>query len=165
MDPYYESAKRIALGLEKDLMIQSGDDIWGISLGESFGVQTEMPYQFFEKGFEAPDELTAQKAALMLYDEEYAADKKQVEENLITFEEALKKNDLAAMQALFAKAGTEEWLSLVFLDGEILQNELAPLLDQADPACRKAAAEAFGKGLSNLVDFEDLLKALIRHCS
>ena len=165
MDPYYESAKRIALGLEKDLEIDTGDDLWGISLGGSFGIQTEMPYQFFEKGFAPPDELTAQKAALMLYDEEFAADQKQAENNLNTLVEALKKNDLAAIEALFAKGRPEEWMSLVFLDGEKLQNELAPLLDQADPECRKTAADAFVKGLSRLVDFKDLLEALIRHCS
>ena len=165
MDPYYELAKRIALGLEKDLEIQTGDDIWGISLGDSFSIQTEMPYQFFEKGFAPPDELTAQRAALMLYDEEFAADQKQAEENLAALKEALRGNDLAALKELFAKAGTEEWMSLVFLDGEKLQNELAPLLDQADLACQKVAADAFEKGLKKLVDFQDLLEALIKHCS
>ena len=165
MDPYYESAKRIALGLEKDLDIQVGDDIWGISLRDSFSIQTEMPYQFFEKGFAPPDELTAQKAALMLYDEEFTADQKQAEKNLKKLQEALEKNDLAALQELFGKVGIEEWMSLVFLDGEILQSELTPLLDKADPFCRKAALDAFEKGLKKLVDFQDLLEALIKHCS
>ena len=44
MSSSYESAKRVALGLVKEQAAQSGDDLWSISLGDSFSLRTEMPF-------------------------------------------------------------------------------------------------------------------------
>ena len=164
MSATYESARRIALGLEKEQEQAAGDDIWSVSLGGGFGLRAEMPFQFFERGFEAPDEQVAQRAALKLYQEEYEADRTVAEDRLRRLKLGLQTNDAAGLHALFSEAPVEEWLSLIFLEGQPLRDELLPLLDDTDAACRAEAAQAFGQGLSRLVDFKDLLEALQEHC-
>ena len=120
--------------------------------------------QFFEQGFEPPDEQTAQKAALMLYEEEYAADQKEAQRRLERLKRALSSGDAKGLEKLLSELPPVEWLSLIFLDGDRLREELVPLLDAADAPCRKLFSEALEQGLEQLVDFKDLLEALKKHC-
>ena len=164
MDASYKSAKRVALGLEKEQTALPGDDLWSISLGDSFSLRTEMPFQFFEQGFEPPDEQTAQKAALMLYEEEYAADQKEAQRRFEALKRALAAGDDKSLSRLLSQLPPEEWLSLIFLDGERLRDELLPLLDSAESACRELFSRALDRALEHLVDYKELLEALKKHC-
>ena len=160
MSAAYENAKRVALGLVREQSEESGDDLWNISLGGAFSIAAEMPFQFFERGFEPPDELTAQKTALMLYDDEYESDRKTAEDRLETLKTALSDSDLDGLKELLNEVHPEEWLSLIFLDGEMLKEELVPLLKSASPECRSVFSSAMNKALKRLVDFKDLLETL-----
>ena len=167
MSASYESAKRVALGLEKEPPVQAGDDLWNISLDGGFGgfgIAAEMPFQFFEKGFEPPDEQTAQKAALMLYDVEYNTDRQAAEARLAALEKALAASDLNGLQRLLADAPPVQWLSLIFLDGGAIRDTLVPLLEQADASCRRAFSDAADLALRQLVDFRELWETLKKHC-
>ena len=164
MSTTYESAKRVALGLEEQPAVVTGDDLWNISLDGGFGVAAEMPFQFFERGFDPPDELTAQKSALMLYDSEYAADRTAAEAHLADLERTLAENDLPGLRALLDGAPLAQWLSLIFLDGQKLKRELAPRIENADEKCRAAFAEAADGALRQLVAFRDLLDTLRKYC-
>mgnify|MGYP003291851607 CR=1 FL=1 len=160
----YESAKRIALGLEKESEIRTGEDLWNITLGESFSLTGEMPFQFFEQGFEPPEEQIAHKAALMLYEAEYARDCRNAEKRLEELCSALRKADGAALRRVLRGSELAEWLSLIFLDGEELQNKLLPLLSEADENCRAVFSGAVDAALEKLVDFTALMKALKKSC-
>ena len=164
MSADYEAARRVAVGLEKEQETVMGNDLWDISLGEDIGVQAEMPFQFFGRGFEPPDEQTAQRAALMLYDEEFAADRKRAEARLLRLEQVLKAGDAAALSALLAEQPVEEWLNFIFLNGKKLESGLPPLLETADPRCRALFAAALDAALSRLVAFPDLLQTLRGLC-
>ncbi len=167
MSASYESAKRVALGLEREQTAQAGDDLWNISLDGGFGgfgIAAEMPYQFFEKGFEPPDEQTAQKSALMLYDDEYNTDRQAAEARLAALEKALAASDLHNLQYLLAEAPPVQWLSLIFLDGRVIRDKLVPLLQQADEPCRRAFSDAAKEALRQLVDFRELWETLIKYC-
>ena len=167
MNTSYESAKRVALGLEREQAAQAGDDLWNISLDGGFGgfgIAAEMPFQFFEKGFDPPDEQTAQKAALMLYDTEYNADRQAAEERLAALKKMLAASDLPGLQRLLAEAPPVQWLSLIFLDGCVIRDTLVPLLEQADEPCRRAFSDAADQALLQLVDFQDLWETLKKHC-
>lgn len=177
MSEAYEAARRVALGLEREQAVQAGSDIWNISLGDSFspgdgfgglggipGLQAEMPFQFFERGFEAPDEQTAQKGALMLFDDEYEDDRRTAEQRLTRLSQALEKNDRESLDALLAEAPAEEWLSLIFLDGSVLREKLVPLMDGADESCRAALGAALEEAIGRLVEYRDLLESLRQRC-
>jgi len=164
MSTSYEAAKRVALGLEREQAAPMGGDLWSVSLGNSFSLQTEMPFQFFERGFEPPDEQTAQKAALMLYEEEFAADQKAAEERFAALRQSLAASDLTGLRQLISRAPLAEWMSLIFLEGGRLREELVPLLDSADEPCRAAFAQALDAALEQLVDFKDLMETLRTHC-
>ena len=168
MSTSYKAAKRIALGLELDRPASAGDDLWNISLDAGaaggFGIAAEMPFQSFERSFEPPDEQTAQKAALMLYDEEYAADRKAVGKNLQALEQALSASDEARLRRLLADAPLAQWLSLVFLEGDRLRDGLVPRLEKASSACRAVFSEAADQALRQLVNFRDLLETLKQCC-
>ena len=163
MSTSYEEARRIALGLEKEKVALPDDNIWSVSLGGDFGLRAEMPYQFFEKSFEPPEEQAAQRAALMLY-EEYDADRGKAKECLKCLKEALQKGDAGEVKKLLEKEPVEEWLSLIFLEGAPLRDELLPLIDGADASCRSVLAPAFEKALERMVDFRELLETLQKHC-
>ena len=160
MSTAYENAKRVALGLVSDQTEQSGDDLWNISLGGDFSIAAEMPFQFFERGFEPPEEQIMQKTALKLYDDEYEADRKAAEDRLETLKTALADSDLSALKSCMNEVHPEEWLSLIFLDGEKLKEELVPLIKRTSPECRSAFSAAIDKALKRLVDFKDLLETL-----
>ena len=160
----YENAKRVALGLVREQEEEIGDDIWGISLGDEFGVTGELGFQFFERGFDAPEELVMEKQALKLYPSEYKADKQAAETRLAAMEEALSGSDLPALKACLTEVHPEEWLSLIFLDGEQLKKELVPLLEKTSPECKKIFAAAADKALKRLVNFKDLLESLKMCC-
>ena len=165
MDAYYEGAKRVALGLEREQVAQTGDDLWSVSLGGDFRFSSEMPFQFFERGFEPPDEQTAQKSALMLlYGEEYAEDRKAAEKRLEELKRALAQPAADGVRRCMEEAPPEEWLSLIFLDGDRLREELVPLLDSAGSECKAVVAAALDGALARLVDFKDLLEVLRQHC-
>jgi hypothetical protein len=164
MSASYEAARRVALGLERKQQIVFGEDLWNISLGDDFGTRADMPFQFFGKGFEPPDEQTAQKTSLMLYDDEYEADRSAAALRLEKLEEALRADNLPALSALLSQVPVEEWLSLIFLEGKKLEAELPPLLQQTSSACRACLVEALDAGVSRLVVFQDLLKTLRQLC-
>ena len=44
MSSSYESAKRVALGLEKEAEEVVGDDLWNVSPGGGFGISMELPF-------------------------------------------------------------------------------------------------------------------------
>lgn len=161
MSTSYENAKRIALGLVREQEFDPGDDLWNVSLGDDFGMAGEMGFQFFERGFEVPDDQDMQKSALKLYPSEYEADKLSAETRLTELKDALSKSDLAAMKACLNEVHPEEWLTLIFLDGEQLKEELVPLLKSASPECRKVFSAAMEKALKRLVDFKDLMEVLL----
>jgi hypothetical protein len=164
MSSSYESAKRVALGLVKEQAAQSGDDLWSISLGDSFSLRTEMPFQFFERGFEPPDEQTAQKAALMLYEGEFAADQKGAQKRFDALKQALAASDERRLSKLLAEAPLSEWFSLIFLDGDRVKDELVPLLEKSGAPCRAAMSAALDRALEQLVDFKGLLETLKTYC-
>lgn len=164
MSSSYEAAKRVALGLERGQEAPVVDDLWSVSFGADFSLRTEMPFQFFEKGFEPPDEQTAQKAALMLFEEEFAADQKAAEERFRVLRQSLAASDLDGVQRLLAEAPPVGWLSLIFLEGETLWTELVPALESADEPCRTAFSQALDAALEQLVDFKDLMETLRKHC-
>lgn len=165
----YEEARRVALGLERAQNTQAGDDIWNISLedplssGGGFGLSAQMPYQFFERGFEAPDEVTAQKSALMLY-EEYGQDQVAALEKLERLESILSEQDSEKLSKLMDEAPVEEWLSYIFLENEMIRDGLVPALDGTDADCKAGFAKALDQALERLVEFRDLLSALREHC-
>lgn len=165
MSASYESAKRVALGMEheKKTAAPLGDDLWNVSLGGGFGFAAEMPFQFFEKGFEPPDEQTAQKAGLMLY-EEYTSDQKTAEARFDTLKALLAASDLSGLKKLLADAPLVQWMSLIFLDGDRLRDELVPQLEASDAVCRAAFSAAADEALRQLVDYRDLLETLQKHC-
>ena len=164
MSAEYEAARRVALGLEREQAAQEGGDLWNISLGDGFSLQAEMPFQFFERGFEPPDEQTAQKAALMLFDEEFEDDRKAAQNRLVRMMTDLETGEAQDLSALIDEAPPEEWLSLIFLDGGELRDRLVPLLDRADENCRSAVSTALDKALDRLLEFRDLLEVLKKHC-
>lgn len=163
MSTTYESAKRIALGLASQLKDILGEDLWNISLGD-VGPTAEMPYQFFEKGFEPPEELVLQKSALMLFDSEYEADAKAAQQRFEALKAALEASDVRALERLFAAAEPAQWLSLIFLDGGMIKDELVPLLENADSECKSTVKAALDKSLAKLVDFKALLESLCTCC-
>ena len=160
MSRAYQSAKRIALGLVLEQQETAGDDLWDISLGDDFSFNTEMPFQFFERGFEPPEEQVSQKTALMLYDDEYEDDKKDAEERLSRLKDALRSSDRSGLKKCLSETHPEEWLSLIFLDGESLKNDLVPLLKAASPECREVFHTEINKALKRLQDFKNLLESL-----
>lgn len=164
MSAEYEAARRVALGLEREQAPQEGSDLWNISLGDGFSLQAEMPFQFFERGFEPPDEQTAQKAALMLFDEEFEDDRKAAKKRLARMMTDLETGEAQDLRALLDEAPPEEWLSLIFLEGGELRDRLVPLLDRADEDCRRAVTAALDKALDRLLEFRDLLETLKKHC-
>lgn len=166
MSASYESAKRVALGFVRDVVVSPiGEDLWNVSfdVGGGLDIKGEMPFQFFEKGFEPPEEQVRQRVALMFFDDEYEQDRLAAERALDRLEEALASSDDGALGLLLAEKSLAEWLSLVFLDGDTLRDELTPLVKKASPACRRAFADAADKALEDLVEFKDLLKVL-RDC-
>ena len=163
MNSDYQSAKQIALGLEDVQFVQSGEDLWNVSLGDHFSGRREMPYQFFEHSFEPDSEQLAHKAALMLYDE-YSADIKEAEYNFNLLLQILRDEDTTALQSLMNASNLEEWMSLIFLDGDIIQKELVPLLENADRECRTVFLGAVDRALDKLVGFTDLMNALKECC-
>lgn len=165
MSASYETAKRVALGMEKEAAALPGDDLWNISLDGGFGIAAEMPFQFFEKGFDPPDEQEAQKSTLMLhYEAEYAADRRQAEENLAALLKALAAKDAREAERLLAAAPPAQWLSLIFLDGETVKRELVPRLKETSDGCRAAVGKALDEALEQLVEFKALLQALKSCC-
>ena len=164
MSAEYEAARRVALGLEREQALQEGGDLWNISLGDGFSLQAEMPFQFFERGFEPPDEQTAHKAALMLFDEEFEDDRKAAQARLARMMTDLEAGDAQDLRTLLEEAPPDEWLSLIFLDGADLRDRLVPLLDKAGPDCRSVAGEALDKALDRVLEFRDLLEVLKDHC-
>lgn len=164
MSASYEAARKIALGLEKERTESSGLDLWNISLGDGFNMQAEMPFQNFAKGFEPPDELLSHRAALMLYDDEFAADCHVAEGRLARLEKCLAARDEENLQALLEEAPLEEWLSLIFLDGDKLEKELTPLIEKAGDGCRSQLAAALDGAMERLVAFRELAEALRGMC-
>lgn len=164
MNAEYEAAKRVALGLEMTKKASAGADIWSISLGDGLGITGEMPNQYFEFGFEATSEQQAQKAALMLYDSEFEADRSQAEQYLDSLTKLLKNGDAEGLKSLFLSAPAESWLSLIFLPGDGLKQTLAPLLRQAPASCRAITAEALQMALKKMVVFQELTEALLDCC-
>ena len=112
MNSSYESAKKVALGLWREPPISAGDDLWSISLGAENMLMAEMPFQFFERGFEAPDAQTAQKTALMLYETEYAADAADAQKNYDVLKKALVGKNALALGQLLTAQPLQGWLSL-----------------------------------------------------
>lgn len=47
MSSSYESAKRVALGLEAAQKARVGEDLWSVSLGSGISLQAELPFQYF----------------------------------------------------------------------------------------------------------------------
>ena len=165
MNSSYQEARRVALGLEREQASAESDDLWSISLGDSVSFRTEMPFQFFEKGFEAPDEQTAQKVALqVVYEEEYAADSAEAAKRLAELENALAEGSADRLRKLLEAVPLEEWLSLIFLDGAKLREELAPKIRGAEEDCRKLLGEALDSAKQKLVSFQDLFVALRTYC-
>lgn len=164
MSTAYENAKRVALGLVSDQTEQSGDDLWNISLGGDFSIAAEMPFQFFERGFEPLEEQIMQKSALKLYNAEYEADRKAAEGRLETLKSALADSDLSVLKSCLNEVYPEEWLSLIFLDGQQLKEELVPLLENTTPECKKIFSAAAEKSLKRLVNFKNLLESLKTCC-
>lgn len=164
MSAAYENAKRVALGLVREQSEGSGDDLWNISLGGGFSIAAEMPFQFFERGFEPLEEQVMQKNALKLYDDEYEADKAVAENRLETLKTSLKTSDLPALKSCLNEVHPEEWLTLIFLDGEKLKNELVPLLESTSSECKTAFSGAMDKALKRLVDFKNLFETLMDLC-
>ena len=139
MSKEYESAKRIALGIEKEVKEKNGDDIWNIS---------------FDGG----------KTALMLFDEEYMQDKQVAEDNLRELIAALKASDADGIRKLTTTAPVAQWLSLIFIDGNVLREELVPAVKGASQECRSAFADAVDCALTDLLVFKDLMEALRSCC-
>ena len=76
----------------------------------------------------------------------------------------MSESDLNALKACLNEVHPEEWLSLIFLDGKQLKDELVPLLEVSSPECRTAFSAAMEKALKRLVDFKDLLESLKMCC-
>ncbi len=165
MSVSYEAARRVALGLEKQQREVITEDPWSVSMGDGFSFAVaEMPFQSFEHPFEPLPEQIAQKSALMLYDDEFEADRTEAEGRLSRLEQALEAGDFPALSALLAEAPVEEWMSLIWFDGVKLREELPPLLEKAAPECRACLGDALEKGISRMVDFTALLKDLREQC-
>ena len=124
----------------------------------------EMPLQFFEKGFEAPEELVMHRSTLMLYADEFARDKSAAEANLARLADIFRSSDLPALKRLLSAQPPVQWLSLIFLDGEKVRSELVPAIEAADEKCRDEFARAADKALGQLVEFRDLFTALRECC-
>lgn len=164
MSSLYENAKRVALGLVREQKENPGDDLWNITLDDSFGLTGQLGFQSFEYGFDAPDELVMEKQALILYRDEYDADLDDAEKRLEMLKQALSSSDASALKAVLNEVHPEEWLSLIFLDGQQLKEELVPLLENTTPECKKIFAAAADKSLKRLVNFKDLLESLKMCC-
>lgn len=167
MSKEYEAAKRIALGIDRELPVTPGEDIWNISVGgdADFGSFTvDMPFQYFERSFEAPEEQTRHKIALMLFDDEYLQDKQSADDNLRKLITAFKTSDAEGIRKLMSDAPAAQWLSLIFIEGSALLGELVPALEESTPECRKAFADAADQALNELVEFRDLMEALRGRC-
>lgn len=170
MSQAYDAARRVALGLEKEADTGFGDDLWNISL-DGFGggagggsLMAEMPLQFFEKGFEAPEELLMHRSTLMLYSDEFGSDKASAEGNLARLTDIFRSSDLQALRRMLSSAPPVQWLSLIFLDGGKIRDELVPAIEESSEECRKEFAAAADKALSQLVNFSDLFTALRESC-
>lgn len=163
MTEEYIAARRIALGLEMEAPAQRGDDLWNVSVPNLGFAQAEMPYQFFEKGFAAPLELEAQKAALMLY-EDYDEDSDRAATLLKRLGVALGAGDSDRLSALLHEAPLSDWLSLVLLSQKTLNDTLKPALNAASEVCRQIFSEALKSEISRLVAFTELLTSLLTIC-
>ncbi len=165
MSTLYENAKRVALGLVREQKEKAGDDLWNINLDDDFDTTGELSFQFFERGFDTPEELVLEKQALILYRNEYDADLDDAEKRLEILKQALESSDSSALKAVLTEVHPEEWLSLIFLDGQQLKEELVPLLEKTTPECKKIFTAAADKALKRLVNFKDLLESLKMCCN
>ena len=86
------------------------------------------------------------------------------EKRLASLKRALAASDKDELNKCLEEVNPEEWLSLIFLDGDQLLDDLVPLLRKASPECRSSMNEALSQALSRLVDFKDLLEALRSQC-
>jgi hypothetical protein len=163
MTEEYIAARRIALGLEMEAPAQRGDDLWNVSVPYLGFARAEMPYQFFEKGFAAPLELEAQKAALMLY-EDYDEDSDRAAALLKRLGVALLADDSDGLSALLHEAPLSDWLSLVLISQKTLNDTLEPALNAASDAYRQILGEALISEISRLVAFPELLTSLLAIC-
>ena len=164
MNIYYEEAKRVALGLVMKQDSNTGSNLWDVPMDRFDEVRAEMPFQFFERGFEPMEDLKMQMNALKIYIPDYDEDRLDAERRLKALEQALAASDLNAVKEQLSDVHPEEWLSLIFLNGDKLKDELVPLLDQTSEDCRKAVGIALDKALSRLVNYKDLLKSLRSRC-
>ena len=90
--------------------------------------------------------------------------KRDAEKRLETLKQALAGSDKEALKDCLNEVHPEEWLSLIFLDGNKLKEELVPLMDSTSDDCRKIFGNALDKALSRLVNFKDLLQSLKSRC-
>lgn len=157
----YKRARMVALGFEKP-----PDDTSGFK--EAFGGEIRfsgiegvagMAMQFFEQSVDEPDELSAQRAALMLFDD-YRKDKESALRkfrHLIGFVQKRKADEAVSF---LRRNPCADWLSSIFIDSsdtDALREQLASLDDDS----RKLLNDEFRAERERLVEFGELLDGFI----
>lgn len=163
MSAAYESAKRVALGLATRPKISVEDSPWNIPVPGS-AVSAEMPFQYFERTIGDLGEIQRQRAALMLYEEEYAADLAAAEENLAALRALLTGGCKPELAAYLRARPLADWLSPVFLRPALLEETLLPALTAASADHRLAFQEAAEEQLKRLQKYQELLTVLLGLC-
>lgn len=156
----YEVARRIALGLSEEAAADAfADDLWSVAPPPA-GMAAQMSYQFFHAKIDTPPEIVAHKAALSLFDE-YETDRAQAAGNLQALRALVQAGDAPGVRAFLQAQPPSEWLSLVFLDEDTLENGLLAGLENADEACRGAMREVVRAQLDLLKNYTELFTVIL----
>ena len=161
----YSQAKQIALGLKANAHetgLNSGK--WNMASSVPPGLQTDMPFQFFDKKLAPPSDVLAHKAALSLFSE-YTEDRRQACIKLQALSEAFREKNHQTIARLLKKNPAAEWLSFIFLEPEELQAMLWEPILQSDEKCREVVLAALKGELARLRAYTDLLGNIIERIS
>ncbi len=161
MTAEYESAKRVALGIETPpARASEPDNLWSVAPAKAGAHALETPFQFFKKEMEAPPVMLAHRAALSLFDE-YETDRQKALASLLRVSECLRQHDVAVITTTLEERPLADWLSYVFIDDGELSDHLIPAFVATNPDCRRVMRDGVRTALERLVAFKELFNAIL----
>lgn len=100
----------------------------------------------------------------MVYKREYAADRKKARNLMKKLVKLLISEDVTELRRMLTADPPAEWLSLTFLDGDSVRDELVPALEKTGPDCRRVFSDSLDLLLEQLVNFKGLAEKLKEYC-